>query len=93
MTGKQLRAIRNRMALTQVQFAAKIGMTGGSVARMERGEMIITRSMAVLIGYVVREAGIEPQRRISHHQRGRGAAKGQSKARSKHDGRGPVKKR
>ncbi|MDP2601898.1 MAG: helix-turn-helix transcriptional regulator [Deltaproteobacteria bacterium] len=93
MTGKQLRAIRDQMKVTQVEFAAKIGMAGGSVARMERGVMIITPSMALLISYVAKEAGVDPQRGIFDHRRSRGGAKGQRKARSKHDGRGSVQKR
>jgi transcriptional regulator with XRE-family HTH domain len=59
MTSKQLKAIRAHMGLTQAAFAARIGMAGNSVARMERGEMIITPPMALLIGYVAREAGVD----------------------------------
>ncbi len=47
------------MGITQIEFAAKIGMSGGSIARMERGEMIVTPPMALLIGYVAREAGVD----------------------------------
>ena len=69
MTGKQLRAIRAGLGLTQAEFAAKIAMTGNSVARMERGEMIVTPPMELLIGYVAREAGFDP----AHGQTSRGA--------------------
>jgi DNA-binding XRE family transcriptional regulator len=72
MTGKQLRVIRGKMGLTQAKFAEKIGMTGNSVARMERGEMIITKTVELLISFVAREAGIG---KASHSRPGsRGAA-------------------
>ena len=43
MTGKQLRAIRTSLGITQAEFGAKIAMAGNSVARMERGEIIVER--------------------------------------------------
>jgi transcriptional regulator with XRE-family HTH domain len=59
MTPPQLRAIRKAMGLTQAEFGDRIKMAGNSVARMERGEMIITAPMALLISYVAREAGVD----------------------------------
>jgi transcriptional regulator with XRE-family HTH domain len=70
MTGKQLRALRDHMGLTQIQFAERLKIAGNSVARMERGEMIITPPMELLISFVAREAGVDP----SHGQTSRGSA-------------------
>ena len=50
------------MGLTQAEMAERIGMTRNSVARMERGEMIVTPPMALLISFVAREAGVERRR-------------------------------
>jgi transcriptional regulator with XRE-family HTH domain len=58
------------MELTQDEFAAKLRMTRNSVARMERGEMIVTPPMELLISFIAREAGVDP----SHGQTSRGAA-------------------
>jgi transcriptional regulator with XRE-family HTH domain len=74
MTGKQVRGIRDRMGLTQAEFAERVGMTGNSVARIERGAMIVTRSMELLISFVAREAGVE----TADSQRSRRAATGKS---------------
>jgi DNA-binding XRE family transcriptional regulator len=54
VTGKQLKTIREKMKLKQYEFAELIKMTRNSVARMERGEMIVTPPMALLISYVAR---------------------------------------
>jgi transcriptional regulator with XRE-family HTH domain len=58
MTGKQIRRIRDAMGLTQVDFGERIGLAGNSVARIERGVMIVTKTVAILVGYVAREAGV-----------------------------------
>lgn len=49
MTGSALRKIRKHLALTQVQLAARLGVTSTSVARWERDEVRITEPMAKLI--------------------------------------------
>ena len=59
MTGKQLRAVRTAMELTQVQFAQRVGLTGNTIARMERGEMGIPPMLELLVSYVAREAGVD----------------------------------
>ena len=59
MTGKQLRAVRTAMELTQVQFAQRVGLTGNTIARMERGVVAIPRTLELLVGYVAREHGID----------------------------------
>jgi transcriptional regulator with XRE-family HTH domain len=70
MTGKQLKTIRKKMELTQYEFADLVKMTRNSIARMERGEMIVTPPMALLISFVAREAGVDP----AHGQASRRAA-------------------
>jgi transcriptional regulator with XRE-family HTH domain len=69
---KQLRSIRDAMDLTQAEFAAKLRITRNSVARMERGEMIVTPPMELLISFVAREAGVD----VVNPARGRKAAQG-----------------
>ena len=49
MTGKELKRIRKRLGLTQVELAAKIGVYWNTVARWERDEVPIRESMALLI--------------------------------------------
>lgn len=49
MKGKELRVIRERLKLTQVQFAELVGVASNTVARWERGEMGIRESAARLI--------------------------------------------
>jgi transcriptional regulator with XRE-family HTH domain len=59
MTGKQVRAIRRRLGLTQGQFGYALRTTGNTVARWERDEVAITPQMELLIQYVAREAGVD----------------------------------
>ena len=49
MNGKELRAIRERMKLTQVEFAELVGVTSNTVARWERDEMGIREPTTRLI--------------------------------------------
>ena len=49
MQGKELRAIRHRLKLTQTQFAELVGVTPNTVARWERGEMTMREPAARLI--------------------------------------------
>jgi transcriptional regulator with XRE-family HTH domain len=74
VTGKQLKTIREKMGLTQYEFADRVKMTRNSVARMERGEMIVTPPMALLISFVAREAGVDPSNGQTNGQTSRGAA-------------------
>jgi transcriptional regulator with XRE-family HTH domain len=71
---KQLRSIRDAMDLTQTEFAAKLRITRNSVARMERGEMIVTPPMELLISFVAREAGAGVD--VVNPARGRRATQG-----------------
>ena len=92
MTGKQIRRVRHAMGLTQVEFAERVGLTGNSVARIERGAMIITKTVALLVAYVAREAGVEsphgqasggkaPAKKRAHRGKAR-IAGGKNRARS-----------
>ena len=47
MDGIGLKAIRQRLELTQAQFAERLGITKNSVARQERGELGISDHVAV----------------------------------------------
>ena len=49
MQGKELKAIRQRMKLTQEQFAELVGVTANTVARWERDEMVMREPTARLI--------------------------------------------
>jgi transcriptional regulator with XRE-family HTH domain len=69
MNGKQLRAIRDKMKLTQVELAKRLKVTASSVARMEQGVMIVTPPMGLLISFVAREAGVD----FTHRKTGRRA--------------------
>jgi hypothetical protein len=79
------------MGLTQAQMGERIGMTGNSVARMERGGkggMIITPPMALLISFVAREAGVERRRQRASNNRGDESKRlGSSRNRSKRRGK------
>jgi DNA-binding transcriptional regulator YiaG len=48
MTGEELKKIRKRLGLTQVEFAALVGVAPNSIARQERGEMGIRGPLAKL---------------------------------------------
>jgi len=62
MTGKQLRKIRGLMGLTQGQLAQRLKTTLNTIARWERDEIGISEPIALLVGYVAREAGVERHR-------------------------------
>jgi DNA-binding transcriptional regulator YiaG len=49
MKGSELRAIRDRMKLSQSQLAREIGVHTNSLARMERDEMTISEPVARLV--------------------------------------------
>ena len=49
MNGKELRTIRRRLKLTQVELAELIGFTANTVARWERGEMTMRKRAERLI--------------------------------------------
>ena len=49
MVGKELRAMRARLKLTQVEFAELVGVAANTVARWERNEMVMREPAARLI--------------------------------------------
>ena len=49
MVGKELRAIRARLRLTQVELAELVGVASNTVARWERDEMAMRERRARLI--------------------------------------------
>jgi DNA-binding transcriptional regulator YiaG len=49
MTGREVRLLRDRLGLTQADFAERVGVTRNSVARWERGEMAIRESAVRLM--------------------------------------------
>lgn len=55
MTGQELHAIRQKLALTQAALAEAIGVTSNTVARWERDEMVISEPAARLIGKIAEE--------------------------------------
>jgi DNA-binding transcriptional regulator YiaG len=52
MKGKELRAIRARLRLTQVRMSERLGVTANTVARWERGEVGISEAMSRLVKLV-----------------------------------------
>ena len=52
MTGKALRRIRKRLALSQAALAERLAVSPNTVARWERGELSIRDAMARLIELV-----------------------------------------
>lgn len=49
MTGKGLKQKRAQLGLTQVQLAARLGVSANAVARWERGERRISEPVARLL--------------------------------------------
>ena len=49
MTGEEVRAMRRRLGLTQIELAELVGVAPNSVARWERGEMAVRESAARLM--------------------------------------------
>ena len=49
MTAEELRRIRLRLGLTQAAFAARVGVTANSLARLERGERGVSETLAILV--------------------------------------------
>jgi transcriptional regulator with XRE-family HTH domain len=73
MTGKELRAIRKRLGWTQAQLAARIGVAANSVARQERGEVRIRKSLALLVRMIADKEASQAtsSKRTRGGQRGR----------------------
>jgi DNA-binding transcriptional regulator YiaG len=58
MTGRELRSIRQKLALTQAALAEAVGVTSNTVARWERGEMAISEPAARLLEKLAEERKI-----------------------------------
>ena len=76
MKDTELKGIRERLGLSQSEFAEPLKTSRVSVTRMENGTQVITLSMALLIGYVAREGGVE----VADGQRSRRAAPAKKRA-------------
>ena len=63
MKGKELRAVRVNLGLTQRQLAERMGVTGNSIARWERDEVPI--SMLVERFVLLLEQDEQPSRRAA----------------------------
>ena len=61
MTGKELRQIRQKLGLTQVEFADLVGVTPNSIARQERDEIGIREPQARLIRLLVEPKASRPK--------------------------------
>ena len=57
MTGAELREIRKRLRLTQVKFAARLGVASNHLAMSERGEKYIGRTVALFARELDRKGG------------------------------------
>ena len=57
MTGSELRAIRERLGLTQVEMAERLGVAANTVARWERDEKPIRPPVEKLIRLTAQSAG------------------------------------
>jgi len=60
VTGDEVRRLRRRLGLTQVQLAELVGVSGNSVARWERDELGVRESAARLMRLLVQQ---RPRRR------------------------------
>jgi len=61
MTGKELRQIRQKLGLTQVEFADLVGVTPNSIARQERDEIGIREPQARLIRLLAEPRASRPK--------------------------------
>lgn len=63
MDGEEFRRLRGQMGLTQREYAERLGLHWNSVARMERGEMTISETVANLARLLAQMAKKTPKRR------------------------------
>ena len=52
MTGKQLRDARRYLNMTQAELADELGMAGNTIARMEREELAIPRTVELAVKFL-----------------------------------------
>ena len=55
MTGADIRALRARAGLRQVDLAPLLGISANHLARVERGVSAVTDQMAALVTYLARD--------------------------------------
>jgi DNA-binding transcriptional regulator YiaG len=55
MTGVEIRALREKLGWTQMALAEAVGVTSNTVARWERGEMVISEPASRLLQKIAAE--------------------------------------
>jgi len=65
VTGKELRAIRRRLGLSQRRFAPWVGLQPNSLARLERGERQVSETLAILARLLARDAPMKGRRKVT----------------------------
>lgn len=63
MTGAQLRRLRCKRKLTQLQFAERLGVRSNTVARWERGELRLTERTVRLVRLLFGDVGGRRERK------------------------------
>ena len=53
MTGKGIRRARKKLGMTQTQLGQAIGMQKNTIARMERGELLVMRTTDLAVRYLL----------------------------------------
>lgn len=64
MTSDELKALRMKAGLSQVELAAAIGMSRESISRMERGKDVIERRTELALRYIA-TVGLPTERSLS----------------------------
>lgn len=61
MEGEELRAIRHKLSLSQRKFAPQLGIHWNTLARLERAEVRVTPTVAILARLLLHLAKTEQQ--------------------------------
>jgi DNA-binding transcriptional regulator YiaG len=56
MTGKEVRAARRKLGLTQAAFAQRVGVERNTVTRWEMGILTVGRTAGILIRFLAQQA-------------------------------------
>ena len=56
MTGEEVRAARQKLGLTQVEFAERVGVARNTVVRWEAGMLTVGSTAAILIRLLAQQA-------------------------------------
>jgi DNA-binding transcriptional regulator YiaG len=67
MTPRQLKIYRRRLGLSQVEFAAQVGVAPNTVARWERGELGMKGTTARLLTLLVQTTKLTSRRKRTRH--------------------------